>query len=123
MPAHRHKLLFLLFFISGFCGLLYQVVWTRLAFAAFGIITPVLSIVISVFMLGLGLGAWAAETPVRLTNAATDLPAAQAPSPCTGGVDDRRGSFRRAATLRCRKSFPAADRPDRFFSLFIPLGA
>ena len=51
--------LFLLFFLSGFCGLLYQVVWTRLAFAAFGIITPVLSVVISVFMLGLSLGSWA----------------------------------------------------------------
>src|SRR5215467_3041176 len=52
-------LLFLLFFISGFCGLLYQVIWTRMAFAAFGIITPVLSVVISVFMLGLALGSWA----------------------------------------------------------------
>jgi predicted membrane-bound spermidine synthase len=52
-------LLFLFFFVSGFCGLLYQVVWTRLAFASFGIITPVLSVVISVFMLGLGLGSWA----------------------------------------------------------------
>jgi predicted membrane-bound spermidine synthase len=52
--------LFLLFFLSGFCGLVYQVVWTRLAFAAFGIVTPVLSIVISVFMLGLAVGSWAA---------------------------------------------------------------
>jgi spermidine synthase len=48
--------LFLLFFCSGFCSLLYQVVWLRLAFAHFGIITPVLSVVISVFMLGLGVG-------------------------------------------------------------------
>ena len=52
-------LIFGLFFISGFCGLLYQVVWTRLAFASFGIITPVLSVVISVFMLGLSIGSWA----------------------------------------------------------------
>src|SRR5437660_5631019 len=52
------KLLFVLFFLSGFCGLLYQVVWTRMAFASFGIIAPVLSVVISVFMLGLSLGAW-----------------------------------------------------------------
>jgi predicted membrane-bound spermidine synthase len=49
-----------LFFVSGFCGLLYQVVWTRLAFASFGITMPVLSVVISVFMLGLALGSWAA---------------------------------------------------------------
>jgi len=53
------NVLFVLFFLSGFCGLLYQVVWTRMAFASFGIITPVLSVVISVFMLGLSLGAWA----------------------------------------------------------------
>src|SRR5262245_33668106 len=46
------------FFVSGFCGLLYQLVWVRTAFASFGIITPVLSVVISVFMLGLSLGAW-----------------------------------------------------------------
>jgi spermidine synthase len=48
--------LFLLFFFSGFCSLLYQVVWVRMAFAHFGVITPVLSVVLSVFMLGLGLG-------------------------------------------------------------------
>ena len=29
------KVLFGLFFVSGFCGLLYQVVWTRMAFASF----------------------------------------------------------------------------------------
>jgi spermidine synthase len=53
-----YVILFLLFLISGFCGLLYQIIWVRLAFAAFGIITPVLSVVISVFMLGLALGSW-----------------------------------------------------------------
>jgi spermidine synthase len=52
------RILFLLFFLSGFCGLVYQVVWTRLAFASFGIITPVLSVVLSVFMLGLSVGSW-----------------------------------------------------------------
>jgi len=51
-------ILFLLFFCSGFCSLLYQVVWIRMAFAHFGVITPVLSVVLSVFMLGLGLGSW-----------------------------------------------------------------
>ena len=59
MSTARRPLLFRLFFVSGFCSLLYQVIWTRLAFASFGIITPVLSVVISVFMLGLSLGAWA----------------------------------------------------------------
>lgn len=56
----RKRLLFEFFFISGFCGLLYQVIWLRLAFAAFGIITPVVSVVISVFMLGLAGGSWLA---------------------------------------------------------------
>src|SRR5580658_10759214 len=51
--------LFVLFFLSGFCGLVYQMVWVRLAFASFGIIAPVLSVVISVFMLGLSVGSWA----------------------------------------------------------------
>lgn len=55
----RRWIFFVFFFISGFSSLVYQVVWTRLAFAAFGIITPVLSVVISVFMLGLSAGSWA----------------------------------------------------------------
>lgn len=50
---------FLLFLLSGFSGLVYQVVWVRMAFASFGIIIQVLSVVLSVFMLGLSLGAWA----------------------------------------------------------------
>jgi spermidine synthase len=53
------RVLFLLFFLSGFASLVYQVVWTRMAFASFGIITPVLSTVLSVFMLGLGAGSLA----------------------------------------------------------------
>ena len=48
-----------MFFISGFCGLLYQIIWLRIAFTSFGIIAPILSVVISVFMLGLSLGSWA----------------------------------------------------------------
>jgi len=59
MSIANRKRLYLLFFVSGFCSLVYQMVWTRLAFAAFGIITPVLSVVLSVFMLGLSVGAWA----------------------------------------------------------------
>lgn len=47
-----------MFFISGFCALLYQTVWLRLAFANFGINAQVISLVVSVFMLGLVLGSW-----------------------------------------------------------------
>jgi spermidine synthase len=66
MRGLNRPLIFLLFFVSGFCGLLYQVVWTRLAFASFGITTPVFSVVISVFMLGLSLGSWAGGKGVGL---------------------------------------------------------
>lgn len=58
MTIRLRQILFALFFVSGFCSLLYQVVWLRLAFAQFGIVTPVLSTVISVFMLGLALGTY-----------------------------------------------------------------
>ena len=58
MNPKRFGLLFVLFVVSGFCGLLYQTVWIRLAFANFGVVTPVLSVVVSVFMAGLALGSW-----------------------------------------------------------------
>ncbi|MES1181028.1 MAG: hypothetical protein ABUL66_04110, partial [Verrucomicrobiota bacterium] len=58
MNQFTRRVLFFLFFVSGFCSLVYQVVWTRMAFASFGIITPVLSVVLSVFMLGLAIGSW-----------------------------------------------------------------
>jgi len=70
------RLLFGLFFISGFSGLVYQVVWTRIAFASFGIIMPVLSVVISVFMLGLSLGAWMGGRVIPFLQRTTDLSAA-----------------------------------------------
>jgi predicted membrane-bound spermidine synthase len=59
MNQFTRGVLFLLFFFSGFASLVYQVVWTRMAFASFGIITPVLSVVLSIFMLGLAIGSWA----------------------------------------------------------------
>src|SRR5215468_9170900 len=74
MHGHLKPGLFLLFFVSGFCGLLYQVIWVRLAFASFGIITPVLSIVISVFMLGLALGSWAGGKSISNLTKGTGLP-------------------------------------------------
>src|SRR5271156_4414387 len=58
MSIPNRQWLYFLFFLSGFCSLVYQMVWTRLAFASFGIITPVLSVVISVFMHGLSIGTW-----------------------------------------------------------------
>ena len=50
---------FVFFLISGFCSVLYELVWLRLAMAQFGVTTAMVSIVLSVFMAGLGLGSWA----------------------------------------------------------------
>jgi spermidine synthase len=58
MTSRDKQLIFILFLTSGFCGLLYQVVWIRVAYTALGVITPVLSVVISTFMLGLAVGSW-----------------------------------------------------------------
>ncbi len=49
---------FAFFIVSGFCSLIYEVVWLRLAMAAFGVNTPLVSSVLSVFMAGLALGSW-----------------------------------------------------------------
>jgi spermidine synthase len=53
------------FVVSGFCGLVYEVVWVRLAMASFGVTTALVSIVISMFMAGLGLGSWGAGVLTR----------------------------------------------------------
>jgi predicted membrane-bound spermidine synthase len=44
------------FFISGFAALLYQVVWQRVLFAGFGINIEAVTIVVSAFLTGLGIG-------------------------------------------------------------------
>ena len=46
-----------LFFVSGVAALVYQICWQRLLFASFGIDIDSVTIIVSVFMLGLGLGA------------------------------------------------------------------
>ena len=56
---------FAFFFISGFCSILYELVWLRLTMAQFGVTTAQVSIVLSVFMTGLGLGSWASGILVR----------------------------------------------------------
>jgi predicted membrane-bound spermidine synthase len=49
---------FVLFVGSGFCSILYELIWLRLAMAHFGVTTALVSIVLSMFMAGLGLGSW-----------------------------------------------------------------
>jgi MFS family permease len=47
-----------LFFISGAAALSYQVMWQRLLFAWFGVDLESMTIIVSVFMFGLGIGAY-----------------------------------------------------------------
>ena len=56
---------FIFFFLSGFCSVLYELVWLRLSMAQFGVTTAMVSIVLSVFMGGLGLGSWASGEWIR----------------------------------------------------------
>ena len=53
------------FFVSGLCSILYELVWLRLAMADFGVTTALVSIVLSVFMAGLGAGSWIAGWATR----------------------------------------------------------
>jgi spermidine synthase len=56
--AHRWESLLLsaLFFASGMPALIYQVVWQRVLFAIYGVNVESVAVVVSAFMLGLGLG-------------------------------------------------------------------
>ena len=65
LPISSWRWYFGFFIVSGFCGLVYEVVWLRLAMASFGVTTALASIVISMFMAGLGLGSWGAGTLTR----------------------------------------------------------
>ena len=56
---------FTFFLVSGFCSILYEIVWLRLAMAQFGVTSALASIVISVFMAGLGLGSWGSGRLIR----------------------------------------------------------
>jgi len=51
-------LFFIFFILSGFCSLVYQVAWLRIAMADFGVTSTMISIVLSVFMAGLSVGSW-----------------------------------------------------------------
>jgi spermidine synthase len=62
------------FFVSGFCSILYELVWLRLAMAQFAVTTALISIVLSAFMIGLGLGSWAAGRYVRTPGISGRLP-------------------------------------------------
>ncbi|MDD4890621.1 MAG: fused MFS/spermidine synthase, partial [Phycisphaerae bacterium] len=47
-----------LFLISGFAALIYQIVWQRTLFTAFGVNIESITIIVSLFMFGLGIGSF-----------------------------------------------------------------
>lgn len=57
-PAQKSRvgLLFPLFFLSGFAAILYQVVWQRTLFAVVGINVEAVTLIVTTFIFGLGLG-------------------------------------------------------------------
>lgn len=52
------KILLILFFLSGACGLIYEVLWVRMLGLIFGNTTYAVSTVLAAFMAGLALGSW-----------------------------------------------------------------
>ncbi len=61
------SLYYLLFFLSGFPALLYQIVWQRALFTLYGVNIESVTMIVTVFMLGLGLGSlvggWLSSLP------------------------------------------------------------
>ncbi len=57
MGKYRKKLL-ILFFLSGACGLIYEVLWVRMLGLVFGNTIYAVSTVLAAFMAGLALGSW-----------------------------------------------------------------
>jgi predicted membrane-bound spermidine synthase len=56
MENASFRWIYLLFFVSGFPALIYQIVWQRALFAIYGVNIESVTVVVSAFMLGLGLG-------------------------------------------------------------------
>ena len=66
---------FIFFLFSGFCSILYEVIWLRIAMAQFGVTTAMVSLVLSAFMIGLGIGSWGAGLVVRKYGNLREFPA------------------------------------------------
>ena len=52
------RLVLILFFFSGACGLVYQVVWARLLTQVLGTTATAVGVALAAFMSGLALGSW-----------------------------------------------------------------
>lgn len=66
---------FCFFLLSGFCSILYEIIWLRIAMAQFGVTTAMISLVLSAFMIGLGLGSWGFGIVARKYGNGTQFPA------------------------------------------------
>src|SRR2546422_10798842 len=66
---------FVFFFVSGFCSILYEIIWLRLSMAQFGVTSALVSIVLSMFMAGLGLGSWGSGHFLRKHETRINVPA------------------------------------------------
>src|SRR5271169_1364385 len=73
-PKNMHWY-FIFFLVSGFCSILYEIIWLRIAMAQFGVTTAMVSLVLSAFMVGLGLGSWGSGIVVRKYGARAQFPA------------------------------------------------
>ena len=58
MVSYSLKTIKAVFFLSGIAALIYQIAWQRMLFTAFGVDLESITIIISVFMAGLGVGAY-----------------------------------------------------------------
>src|SRR5262249_17529740 len=65
------RILYVVYFFSGFSALIYQVAWQRLLTLNYGVGPVSVTLIVSVFMAGLGLGAyfggWLADRLLRRT--------------------------------------------------------
>lgn len=66
----RTRLLSPLFFLSGVAALIYQVAWQRALYTHFGVNLESITVIVSIFMFGLGIGALAGGWVSRLPSAA-----------------------------------------------------
>jgi spermidine synthase len=57
--VRTEKYITVLFMVSGFSALIYQVVWQRTLFTTFGVNSESVTVIVSVFMFGLGIGSLA----------------------------------------------------------------
>jgi spermidine synthase len=69
MSRGRRNLFLTLFFVSGACGLIYEIVWSRLLVLVFGGTTIAITTVVACFMGGLALGScWAGRKSASIRN-------------------------------------------------------